>query len=479
MKKGLKKCLLVLLVLSMTVLTACGGKKTDKEVSSTGTDAQESKEQETTDVKETEETAETATEAEEPAMDLGGMEIIIGDWWSSGEEAEPTTAQQEATQEYRKMIQEKYNFTIKQVNVADFDTYQETFTTSTMAEDPAASIFMMAPSWISQPLANGLIYDLSTLKNFDLTEAKWNQSVTKQMTYGNSIYGMASGKPEPKLGLYWNKRLFKEAGLDPDLPYELQASGEWTWKKFEELCKKLTIDSNNDGKIDSYAMANFSPDFFRAAVISNNAQFIGKDESGKFFNATTDPNFLESLQWVTKLIEDGYEMPTPEDAEWDWFIAAFHDGKAAMHFGEQYRTGTWSDMKDDYGFVLCPKGPKSDTYATYFGDNIAVIPSCFDAETAEKIAFAYNLWTNPTPGYEDVEDWKDFYYTRFRDERAVDETLSMMYEDGIAREEYLPFVYGTSFGDFAYDLYALVSTPAEKIEAVSGMWQSLIDDANK
>ncbi|HBI72998.1 MAG TPA: hypothetical protein DDY59_07400, partial [Lachnospiraceae bacterium] len=56
---------------------------------------------------------------EEPVADLGGMEIIIGDWWSPQEPAEPTNAMEEATLEYRQMIQEKYNFTIKQVAVSD------------------------------------------------------------------------------------------------------------------------------------------------------------------------------------------------------------------------------------------------------------------------------------------------------------------------------------------------------------------------
>lgn len=111
---------------------------------------------------------------------------------------------------------------------------------------------------------------------------------------------------------------------------------------------------------------------------------------------------------------------------------------------------------------------------------VAVIPSCYDKETAEKIAFAYNLWTNPTPGYEDDKDsWKDGYYTKFRDERAVDETLTMMFDSAIVNTDYSDFVFGLNLGTIIWDTYALVSTPAEKIEQVSDSWQALIDDANK
>jgi hypothetical protein len=467
-----QKFLAVLLILAMclSMFTACGGNKT-KETSNNAEPTVEA----TTP---TEEATPTATE--EPAVDLGGMEIVIGDWWSSADPAAPTTAQEEATQAYREEIQAKYNFTIKQVAVAEWGTMQETFTTSTMAEDPAAQVFILAPDWVAQPLANGLVYDLATLENLDFTESKWNPSVLKTLTYGDSVYGMAAGKPEPKLGVYWNKRLFEEAGLDPNLPYDLQASGEWTWSKFEELCKSLTIDSNNDGTIDSYAMASFSADLFKGAITSNDARYIDKDDSGMFINGSKDPKFLEALQWAVSLIQKNYEMPAPADANWDWFISAFHDAKVAMQFAEVYKTGTWADMEDDWGFVLCPKGPKANGYEVYFNDNVAVIPSSYDKETAEKIAFAYNLWTNPTPGYEDdSESWKDGYYTRFRDERAVDETLTMMYDSATINTDYASFVYGLDLGTIIWDTYALGSTPAEKIEQVADSWQALIDDANK
>lgn len=471
---SIKKLLAIILVIALSLsLAACGNSDTTKTEEVAAAVSTET----TTDAV----TEEADVEEEpEPVMDLGGMEITIGDWWSPEEPAAPTTAKEEATLAYREMIQEKYNFKIKQVAVGGWGEMQELYTTSVMAEDPAADIFILAPSWVAQPLANGLFYDLATLDNLDLSDSKWNNEVVSKLTYGDSIYGMAVGMPEPRIGMYWNKRLFEEAGLDADLPYDLQASGEWTWAKFEELCEKLTVDTNNDGVIDSYAMANFSVEFLRAAVTSNNATFIGKDASGKVYNATEEPNFLEAAQWFQSLIEKGYEMPQPEDSNWDWFMSAFHDSKVAMAFGEQYKCGNWADMTDDWGFVLIPKGPKATSYAGYFSDNIVVIPSSFDKETAEKIAFAYNLWANPTPGYEDEGDgWKDNYYTRYRDERAVDETLAMMYDGSMqAVPEYLEYVYGTSYGDFAYTLYGLGVTPAEKIEEVKGLWESLISDAN-
>lgn len=479
-KKG-QKLAAIMMSLTMTAsLAACGGEAN----SETGTDptkapdvTQGADATKAPDVTEPADDTPAPTEVPEKYQDLGGMEIIIADWWSTGEEEEPKNAQEEATREYRREIQEKYNFTIKQTSIGGWGDHQENFVVSTMANTPMGQVFVMDQSFIAKPLANNLFYDLATLESFDFTESKWNSAVVEQMTQGDHIYGMAAGKPEPRLGVFWNKRLFEDAGLDPDLPYDLQASGEWTWAKFEELCAKLTRDTNNDGTMDVYALASFSVDMFKSLAACNNAEFIGIDENGKYYNATGTPEFLAAMQFGVSLIENGYEMPMPDGAEWDWFISAFHDANVAMTFAEEYKVGTWADMDDDFGFVMAPAGPSGQSM-TVFADNVVVMPACLDKETAEKVAFAYNLYTNPTPGYEDDDDWKTTYYDRFRDERAVDETLELMYQEGRGTVWYLPLVYGTGYGDIAYNIYALANTPAEKIEELSATWQSLIDDAN-
>jgi len=488
MKKSFKKLLSVMLVLALSVslLSACGKKETDNsEPASSNNTSSESTNtgggSTTTDTATKDESTPTP-EPEEEVRNLEGMEIIIGDWWSPQEAPEPKNQKEEDTLAYRNSFMEKYNFTIKQIGISDWGGMQELFTTSVMAGDPVAHMFFLEQAWTAQPLANGLLKDLATIKSWDLTEEKWNKNLIELMTYGNSIYGVASGLSEPRNGIFWNKRLFAEAGLDPDLPYDLQASGEWTIEKYEEICKALTRDVNNDGTIDTYAFASFSPVYNKGAMTIWGIRYIGKDENGKFVNETTKPEYLEAVNWAIDLIKKGYEMPQPEGANWDWFYAAFHDAKTAMIWEEQYRVSTWADMTDDWGFVLLPKKDKNSPWRVTFKDNVCVMPSTFDEETAEKIAFAYNLWTNPTPGYEDDTDaWKEDYYPRFRDERAVDETLALMYDPNTeVVQEYQPFVYGTDVGaDFCWSVYALAVTPAEKLEEMTSKWEALIADANK
>ena len=62
--------------------------------------------------------------------------------------------------------------------------------------------------WTAQPLANGMLYDLASLENIDLTESKWNQNTIELMTYGDSVYGFSVGRSAPRGGVFWNKRMF-------------------------------------------------------------------------------------------------------------------------------------------------------------------------------------------------------------------------------------------------------------------------------
>ena len=172
-------------------------------------------------------------------------------------------------------------------------------------------------------------------------------------------------------------------------------------------------------------------------------------------------------------------MKAPEGAEWNYFESAFINGEVALQVHEDYFAGSLANMEDDYGFVFFPKGPRAETYLYAPSDNIMVIPACYDADRAWKIAFAYNLFTNPTPGYTDSDDWKNGYYQKYRDERAVDETITMMREPEHQFVWYSDMVTGYDLGSqYIWDVYAQATTPAEKAESMRGTWQAYIDEAN-
>ncbi len=417
--------------------------------------------------------------ADGKVIDLGGMEIIIADWWSTDwHDQEPDTASAEATYEYRTWLEETYNFTIKTLNATTWNDSPADFTNIATTGTDKNYVWVLRNGVWLEPMKKGLFYDLSTLDCLNFEDEKWNDMIHDMTTVDGKIYAMRPMKAEPRKGVFFNKRLLNDAGVDPESLYDMQRDGTWTWEAFEELCSKLARDTDNDGIVDKYAMMSFSSHLIPAALISNGAGFVMVDENGKYYNAAETDAFLEAANWAMDMVSK-YEMKAPEGAEWNYYESAFINGEVALQVHEDYFAGNLKNMEDDYGFVMFPKGPKADTYLFAPQDNVYVIPANYDADRAWKIAFAYNLFTNPTPGYGETDDWKSDAYAKYRDERAVDETLEMMRDTAHQFVWYSDLVTGYDLGnDYIWGVYAGNETPAQRAETMRGTWQSYIDTAN-
>ena len=470
MKKGIKKSLGITLamVLSLGALTACGGAKDP---------ADDKKETESSVVKETEKETETSETEQIPEKDMGGMVVTIASWADVVEPEEKANAQEEELWNYRHEMMDKWNFGFEEKAIVQWNTSLEQFSTSTMAGTPEAEIFRFHTNFVLGAMNSELAYDLATLDSIDLKDPKWNQSAIEVMTRGDSVYGIATNA-EPRLGLYYNKRLFEEAGLDPELLYDLQASGEWTWEKFEEISEKVTRDIDNDGVSDVYAINASASEFYKIVVLSNNGKYVDIDENGKYVNASTSPETMEALQWATDYFAKDYDL-YPESWETTYQEQLFTNGKVAMTIADRWKTMIWKDMEDDFGFVCFPKGPKADNYSVMSNDEIWVIPNTYSKEEAENIISALDVWANPAPGYTAEEAFMTTQYPLFRDDRAVDETLALMREPGVAKIDFCNIIPEVTTNAFADDLYWNGVTPTQALESKKGEWEAAIEAANK
>ena len=279
------RVLSVLLAATMAFsAVGCGAKESGGENANTGTEG---------DVAGVDETGSEDSEVGQYTVltdengnpyDLGGMEIIIADWFTS-EDQEISSEYDEARQDYLDWIQSTYNFTIKQQAVTDWGSSPEEFVNyATTGGDENYVFTLYQGSALTSALSSGLMYDLSTLDCLDFSESKWDSVIKDAMSNGDSVYAMRAMDHEPTAGIFFNKRILEDAGIDPESIYEMQRNNEWTWDKVEELCQQVQKDTNNDGVIDQYAMTNFTSVLYPAAVYSNGGEFIGKDENG-FYNA--------------------------------------------------------------------------------------------------------------------------------------------------------------------------------------------------
>ena len=86
--------------------------------------------------------------------------------------------------------------------------------------------------------------------------------------------------------------------------------------------------------------------------------------------------------------------------------------------------------------------------------------------------------TDPTPGWDGPDAWKEGYYLCFRDSRAVDETLELMKATPCPRYDTL--IPGINYmGDVIWVTYPGYVTPQQAYEDTKNSWQGLLDDANR
>lgn len=411
--------------------------------------------------------------------DLGGMEIVIRDWFTSDtSEREPKNEFEEAQNDYWDWIQETYNFKIKRVAMSDWGSAPQDFVDYAQAPaDENNYVFIVrSDAAVTSAVATGLCYDLSTLDCLDFSQPKFQlNKLHEKYRKGKAIYAMAAGAPEPRTGVFFNKRLLKEADIDPESIYDMQKAGTWTWDALLELMAKVQRDTDQDGQIDVWAANCNNGVFIDAAVYSNGGEYVGKDASGKYVYKLEDANTLEGLEFAQKIFNEYWEVE-PADAQWDYYKNAFLAGEYVFLFDQAYLINQeLLEMDDDYGFVMFPKGPKASDYTNLWDDNPVVIPANYDTDRVWKIAFAWNLFTNDIPGYEDSDSWKTAYLNNARDTRTVDETLAMMRTKGFV-------TYHGVIPDLDFTLLSWHIGPgtvvSETVASCADVWKANIEDAN-
>ena len=414
--------------------------------------------------------------------DFKGMSIILGDWWSDPS-TPPASKMQEDQRAFREWTQNTYNVKLVQKASASWDSQPQFVANYCMTgstDDKDLYIFCVDGRSVNVGIKADLFYDLGKITSVNYKDdTLYDQSVVNLLKKGDSFYTFNFGKPEPREGIFFNKRILQEAGYDADYPYDLQKEGKWTWDTFEEMCKKLTRDTDNDGIVDQYAMSSFYTCFTINALDSNGGSKIARDANGKFYNNAGSDNSMEAFNWIQRMYQT-YQLPQTEGAAWDYFFQAFVNGETAFMCHQEYNAqpgGALSGMADDWGFVCFPLGPRNTEYRTVHDTPMWVIPSCYDAETVNKIAKAVELYNLPVPGYDGPDAWKETFYAGFRDARAVDETLVLMAAHPNPRYDNL--VPGVSQEDMCNSICWGWRTPQEEYEACYNVWQGLLDDLNR
>ena len=171
----------------------------------------------------------------------------------------------------------------------------------------------------------------------------WLDSFYPALMANSKIEGKTWGIPFQRSTIvaYYNKDLFREAGLDPESP-------PTTWYDLISMGKKLT-------KGDTYGLMIPSTGYpywmFQALAIQNGKEVMSGDGLTTSFD---DPAVIDTLDFWKSLSADHGIMPTGT-VEWGTLRQAFLEGQTAMMW---HSTGNLTAVKKnaefDFGVAMLP-----------------------------------------------------------------------------------------------------------------------------
>lgn len=173
-----------------------------------------------------------------------------------------------------------------------WNEHEKKILTSILSEDPPDLVFLVTPvaKWATR-LALTPLDDLIKRDSFDSSiffPALWNE-----MRFHNNIYALPLYSNS--YAFFYNKRLFREAGLDPEKPPK-------TWNEVREYTAKL----NKRNKQGNYTQMGFIPNYGNIQTVLLMAWELGAQmllNNGTKILLTDEPT-LKAFNWIMNYYKD-------------------------------------------------------------------------------------------------------------------------------------------------------------------------------
>ena len=194
-----------------------------------------------------------------------------------------------------------------------------------------------------------------------------------------TLYAMPINRSTPLL--YYNKNLFKEAGLDPEKPPK-------TWNEFRTMAKAMTKMDGGEVKVTGYLPA---ADwwYFESMVWSNGGELLDKELKRVTF---AEPAAPIMQIWADMAYKEKTAQIMSGETAGDLRAQAFIDGRAAFVINSTAGLGRFiRDVKKfEMGTAFMPH-TEGNTHAVPTGGAAAAIPAKASPEK-QKAAFEFIKW---------------------------------------------------------------------------------------
>lgn len=197
--------------------------------------------------------------------------------------------------------------------------------------------------------SSGLIYDIS-----DIVPQEIQEDFLSLNEYNGNLYGLPI--QESSAGFYYNKNMFREAGIDVS---GYTVDNPWTFDQFKAVCQQLknagktAVDMRLDATKDETATYLLYPFIYAAG-----GEFLSEDgftADGYFDSAATQSGF----QFLKDLVQEGYTSYAIGATE-------FFDGQVGMYLSSGWTIPDLDNKypekfpnRDSWGLLPYPKGVTS------------------------------------------------------------------------------------------------------------------------
>lgn len=340
-----------------------------------------------------------------------------------------------------------------QMNIMPWDSlYQKLATVLPVGEGP--DVLAFATERIGTYAEPGALVPLDEIYTSGIVdESVVPDALKENLKYNGAYYGVPMNFAT--LLLYYNKTLFKEAGLNPETPPA-------TWEELESYAGQIVEKTGKYG----FDMAVKETTPMWCIMLWGNGGDIIQDGKAVF----NSPENVETVtRWAANIRDKKFGPEVLTGGEID---KLFESQKLAMYFCGPWAAGGFEKAGIDFGVAQAPMGPKSQVtqangvgmYLTSSSKNQEAVYDFFGWWNSKDTQVKWSLGTGFPPARTDIADDERMKTNPYIEEFAKPANSSQMYLQQL-----------TNFAEI--DTQAIV--PAfEKILLENADVQKTLDEAN-
>lgn len=267
-------------------------------------------------------------------------EKYLSIWVHSIEETPEGEAYRQAVDSFNETYNGKYFADIEFIPRNDSGGgYSDKVNASVLSGDLPDVLTVDGPN-VAAYAANGIIQPLAPLS--DEERAVYLDSILEQGTYNEQLYAL--GAMESSVGLYYNKDIIAEAGIEIPAPDD-----PWTFSEFLEILEQLKpiMDSKNGYPLDmTFPVGEASIYYYAPFIWSNGGDLVSEDglTVDDIFNSAENAS---TMNYFKGLVDKKYMSAVPIEN-------LFESGRAAFKFDGAWEVNTIYQSYPDVDLGVAP-----------------------------------------------------------------------------------------------------------------------------